>query len=238
MGAVARLFLAHFIADFPLQFDLIFKLKKKSFWGCLLHSLIHVMVILLLFAGSWKDGSFWAYVAILIVVHSAQDRVKIKLWKRPEDDKISYFLLDQFLHYAFIFAVLFFKFSGNAQYGGTLLPPAWLIYYNDPQFINILSAIVLAGWGGCVLLFYLDKSIYKIEQEALNRFERSYGVMERIFVVIFVMQGGFFFLFIPLLFLIRLSGLKQQPLYRGILSIGFSSLVSFLTYTVNLFIRV
>ncbi|MFH1957575.1 MAG: DUF3307 domain-containing protein [bacterium] len=238
MGAVARLFLAHFIADFPLQFDLIFKLKKKSFLGCLLHSLIHVLVIVGLFAGSWKDGSFWAYVVILVAVHSVQDRAKIKLWKRAEDDKITYFLLDQILHYAFIFAALLFKFSGDAQYWGTFLPPGWLIYYNDPQFINILSAIVLSGWGGCVLLFYLDKSIYKIEQEALNRFERSYGVMERIFVVIFVMQGGFFFLFIPFLFLLRLSGLKQQPLYRGILSLGFSSLVGFLTYMINLIIKV
>ncbi|MCD6413277.1 MAG: DUF3307 domain-containing protein [Elusimicrobia bacterium] len=225
MDSVIRLFLAHFIADFPLQFDFIFRLKKKGFWGCFVHSLIHVIVVIFLFLGDLKQFSFWLYVAILLFLHSFQDWGKIKLWKRPEDDKILFFAADQILHYLYIFAALLFPFAKNYSYYGSIFPSDFLMIYNDSGVINTISAAILAGWGGVILLFYLDKSLYGVEPETLNRFERSYGVIERIITVFFIMEGSYFIWFIPVLFLIRLSGLKNQPLYRGIMSLVFASVV-------------
>jgi len=233
VAVIARLLLAHFIADFPLQFDFLFKLKKKSYWGCFLHAVIHASVTVLFFLGCLREPSFWFYIAFLLIVHSFQDWGKIKLWVRPEDDKISYFILDQFLHYAFAFIAMLFPFAGSTAYYGNIIPADWWFYYNNAGFLNIISAAVLAGWGGVVLLFYLDKSVYKIEIEALSRFERSYGVIERILVVIFIIRGGFFYLLIPMLFLLRFSGLRRQPLYRGILSLVFASCIGFLAYFIN-----
>ncbi|MCD6422669.1 MAG: DUF3307 domain-containing protein [Elusimicrobia bacterium] len=236
MNAIVRLFLAHFIADFPLQFDEIFVLKKKSYFGCLLHALIHAFIVVLFFFGNLGDFSFWLYVILLIIVHSLQDWGKVRLWVKPEDDKISYFLLDQFFHYLYIFAVRFFPFSKDVTYYGKLLPADVLIYYNDMGFITTLAGVVLAGWGGSVMLYYLDKSIYRLEVETLNRFERSYGVVERGLVAFFIVKGGIFYVFIPFLFLIRLSGLKNQPLYRGILSLVFASIVGVFTSQVILYL--
>ncbi len=233
MDSLIRLFLAHFIADFPLQFDFIFKLKKKSFWGCFVHSLIHVAVVIFFFLGALKHPSFWLYVFILLWLHSFQDWEKVKLWKRVHDDKIAYFVADQLLHYLFIFAALLFPFTKNYSYYGSFFPSDFLLVYNSTGLINMISAAVLAGWGGVVFLFYLDKSLYGVESEALNRFERSYGVIERILVVFFIARGGFFIWFIPILFLIRLSGLKNQPVYRGILSLVFSSVVGICAFLIN-----
>ncbi|MBU3955778.1 DUF3307 domain-containing protein [bacterium] len=233
MAALARLLLAHAIADFPLQFDGIFAWKKRSYNGCLVHSLIHAAVTVCFFLGSLKSFSFWVYIILLIAVHSVQDYIKVNLWKNPEDDKISYFLIDQLLHVIFICAALLFSFSSSAAYYGSLLPADWLILYNDAAFINVISAAVLAGWGGVVLLYYMDKSVYKVEIDALNRFERSYGVIERALVVILIMKGGLYYLLIPCLFLLRLSGMKKQPLYRGILSLVFSSVIGLGVYMIN-----
>jgi len=233
MAALARFFLAHVVADFPLQFDGVFAWKKRSYAGCLAHSVIHAAMTVLFFLGRLRSYSFWAYIILLIAVHSYQDYTKVNLWKNPEDDKISYFLIDQFLHVAFIFIALLFPFSSDVAYYGRLLPAEWLILYNDTAFLNILSGALLAGWGGVVLLYYMDKSVYKVEIDELNRFERSYGVIERALVVIIVMKSGLWYLLMPCLFLLRLSGMRRQPLYRGIISLVFSSLVGFCVYLVN-----
>ncbi|MCD6310993.1 MAG: DUF3307 domain-containing protein [Elusimicrobia bacterium] len=234
MAALARLFLAHVIADFPLQFDGIFAWKKKSYTGCLAHAVIHALVTTCFFLGSLQLYSFWAYIALLIIVHSVQDWIKVNLWKNPEDDKISYFLIDQILHVGFIFCALLFPFISNGAYYGSLFPPDWLILYNDTAFINVVSAAVLAGWGGVVLLYYLDKSVYKMEVDELSRFERSYGVVERALVVIVIMKGGLYYLLVPCLFLLRLSGVRKQPLYRGIISLIFSFLIGLAAYIINI----
>ncbi|MEA2081830.1 MAG: DUF3307 domain-containing protein [Elusimicrobiota bacterium] len=233
MAALARLFLAHVIADFPLQFDGIFAWKKKNYTGCLVHGIIHAVVTVSFFLGSLKSFSFWSYIILLVAVHSTQDYIKVNLWRKPEDDKISYFLIDQVLHIAFIFCALLFPFSSGTAYYGGLFPVDWLILYNDAAFMNVVSAAVLAGWGGVILLYYLDKSVYKVEIDALNRFERSYGVIERALVVIVIMKGGLYYLLVPCLFLLRLSGMKKQPLYRGILSLVFSSAIGFCVYFIN-----
>jgi len=233
MAALARLFLAHVIADFPLQFDGIFAWKKKNYMGCFAHSIIHAAVTVCFFLGSLKSYSFWAYLILLIIVHSVQDCIKVNLWKNPEDDKISYFLIDQFLHVVFIFCALLFPFAADAAYYGSLIPADWLILYNDTSLINVISGAVLAAWGGVVLLYYLDKSVYKVEIDELSRFERSYGVVERALVVIVIMKGGLYYLLVPCLFLLRLSGMKKQPLYRGILSLVFSSAIGISVYIIN-----
>lgn len=233
MAALVRLFLAHVIADFPLQFDGIFAWKKRSYMGCLTHGVIHAAVTVLFFLGSLSLYSFWGYIILLIVVHSVQDWFKVNLWKNPEDDKISYFLIDQILHVAFILAALLFPFSADAAYYGSLLPAEWLILYNDTAFMNIISGAILAGWGGVVLLYYMDKSVYKVDLGELNRFERSYGVVERALVVIVIMKGGLFYLLVPCLFLLRLSGMRKQPLYRGVISLVFSSVIGLSVHLVN-----
>ncbi len=234
MAALARLFLAHVLADFPLQFDAVFAWKKKSYTGCLAHSLIHAVVTVCFFLGSLKSFSFWSYIILLIAVHSVQDYIKVNLWKNPEDDKISYFLFDQILHVIFICAALLFPFASDAAYYGNLLPTDWLILYNDTALINVISGAVLAGWGGVILLFYLDKSVYKVEIDELSRFERSYGVVERALVVIVIMKGGLYYLLVPCLFLLRLSGMRKQPLYRGILSLVFSFGIGLAVYIINI----
>lgn len=93
-----QLLLAHLIADFPLQFNELFKLKVKSKWGVLLHSAI-VGVVAILFLLPYVF-CIWMWVAIIILIasHFLIDYARVILARKTNLDNLWMFLLDQFCH--------------------------------------------------------------------------------------------------------------------------------------------
>ena len=86
------LLLAHLIADFPLQTDLIFRLKNKNWMGVALHASVHVVVTGLLLPNSF---SAWPLLAALGFLHFLCDWTKLRC---QSNSQASIFLLDQTAH--------------------------------------------------------------------------------------------------------------------------------------------
>src|SRR3989339_719614 len=59
LNILSRIFLAHIIADFPLQFDWIFRMKKKGFLGGVPHASLHVLMIFLFLPDFWQYLLFY-----------------------------------------------------------------------------------------------------------------------------------------------------------------------------------
>jgi hypothetical protein len=92
MDLIATLLLAHLIADFPLQVDWLFRLKKRHWAGVLLHSAMHVAVTAMLLRGPLAQ---WPALIALGAVHYTIDTVKLRLTFRLQSLG---FLLDQLAH--------------------------------------------------------------------------------------------------------------------------------------------
>jgi hypothetical protein len=88
----ATLLLGHLVADFPLQTDHIFRLKKRSSLGVLLHVGIHVGIMAVLLQNPLAQ---WRELLILGVSHFLIDWVKVHSKTRQE---WLGFLLDQAAH--------------------------------------------------------------------------------------------------------------------------------------------
>lgn len=88
----ATLLLGHFIADFPLQTDHIFRLKMRCSLGVLLHVAIHVGIMAVLLQNPLAQ---WRELLVLGVSHFLIDWLKVH-WKTRQE-AVS-FLLDQVAH--------------------------------------------------------------------------------------------------------------------------------------------
>lgn len=132
MEPFATLLLAHLIADFPLQTDLIYRLKNQSIGGLALHAGVHALTTLALVQDGWR---YWLYWLGLFAAHGITDWLKLR-WHPTR--KAPGFLIDQFAHLAVALLLTY------------LLPdirsvlPTWLLY---PALIYALLPLVLMwGW--------------------------------------------------------------------------------------------
>lgn len=96
MEPTATLLLAHLIADFPLQTDLVYRMKNKSVIGLGLHAVVHVAVTILLVRNALV---FWPYWFVLFLAHFLTDWVKLR-WKASR--QAVGFVLDQIAHLVMI----------------------------------------------------------------------------------------------------------------------------------------
>lgn len=96
MATFTVLYLAHLIADFPLQTNRIFELKAQGNRGILLHVGIHLLVAAVLIQNSYR---YWYIFLLLGIMHFAIDWAKLRL---PGRRQAPGFILDQFAHVASI----------------------------------------------------------------------------------------------------------------------------------------
>jgi hypothetical protein len=131
MSAVCRpcclfwyLYLAHLLADYPLQTDGLMRVKDR-WWGRGLHVGVHLAVLLLVLGSSRRV--LWPYVLALSAVHFALDSGKRWLaGLRPQWVAAPYFL-DQGLHLIVILLVVVWI---EVTVPAGLLPPLrlWPVY--------------------------------------------------------------------------------------------------------------
>ncbi|MFH1783850.1 MAG: DUF3307 domain-containing protein [bacterium] len=138
-----RLLLAHVLADFPLQFDSIFRMKTKSIWGIALHSLIFALCAMLLSIPFLHQGLMWWYIVFLSVAHLVTDKAKFWLAEEGWENKKA-FLLDQFIH---IFWIGFISYWGNMALEPSSFGTTWLAKLYDN---NILVIVIII----CILIIY------------------------------------------------------------------------------------
>lgn len=93
MTTFAALYLAHLIADFPLQTNRIYQLKNESNQGILLHVAIHLLVASILIEDA---PAHWPVFLVLGITHFLIDWAKLR---DPFRRQTPGFILDQFAHF-------------------------------------------------------------------------------------------------------------------------------------------
>lgn len=117
MNLLAALLLSHFVGDFPLQPNQIYRLKNEHWLGIALHVVIHVTVTSLLIPAPL---TVWPMLLLLGILHFGIDLVKLRV---PLRSPSLGFLLDQGAHLIVLWALA--QFWSNAS--ASVLPLAVLI---------------------------------------------------------------------------------------------------------------
>ena len=176
-----RLILAHLIGDFVLQPKSWVNEKEKSGLRSpkiYLHSFIHGVLVLLVF---W-NLSYWPLALALAIIHLVIDLGKQHFQK--ENNKSSWFLIDQSLHLVSIFALWFLFFSPNLSLISIFENNLFWVYLTAIVFLTVACGIaiqiILENWTS-----YINFS----KAESLPNAGKYIGILERLLVFTFVVLG-------------------------------------------------
>ena len=170
-----RLLFGHLVADFTLQTNSLNRWKRASPWGMLVHCLVHPLCYVLL---TWRSlgevwltlGSLplpgWACIGLLFAAHFLEDQWRVTtIFKYHAPDNTLYFLWDQAIHAAIIFAVSPIGLSN----GEPLVPEKWPV-------LGCL-AVVLTHMT-TVTTFFLEKDLFHCAYPGFD--EKYLGMAERL----------------------------------------------------------
>ena len=132
MATFLALYLAHLIADFPLQTNRIYRLKTESNQGILLHVAIHLLVASILVEDVLAH---WPVFLVLGTAHFFIDWAKIHY---PTYRQTPGFILDQFAHLLTIILIEIWLPDLS-----TVLP-VWLMWWGI--FLILLPASLVFLW--------------------------------------------------------------------------------------------
>lgn len=154
-----RLLFGHLLADFTFQSDAINAAKRTSLKGMLAHCAAHPLCYAVLafpFLGEiWIDQgvvrlSGWACVLLVFVAHFIEDQWRVfTIFRHRVPDNTLYFLWDQVIHYAVIFAVVPSGLSGFSEL--ELMPEKWPV-------LGCLA--VLVTHAATVLIYFIEKDLW------------------------------------------------------------------------------
>ena len=176
-----KLLLAHLLTDFILQpSGWIISRNKKHFASekLYLHGSITALAAWILIG--WK---YWIVALVILVTHTLIDG-----WKSYQKQNATYFLIDQILHIIVIAACWYFTFIQweNVQ-------QLWGRVNNNSHFWILLTACVFLTTPSGILIGQLTKNWRdKIpDSENLASAGKWIGIVERIIILIFVMQSQY-----------------------------------------------
>lgn len=178
MIVLIKLILAHLIGDFLLQPKGWVKdkeIKKAKSPYLYIHLFIHALIVLLLL---W-DFNYWLFALLLMISHGLIDA--IKLYAQNEHNKTHWFFIDQILHLISILALWVFFFKPEIDIKALLSAPTIWIYTSAVLFLTVVSSIVIRE-----LMSNWSKTLGENNDESLSNAGKYIGMLERIFVFIFV----------------------------------------------------
>lgn len=196
------LILAHLAADFPLQTDLIYRLKRRYLAGQFPHALICFGTMAIAgypLVGHW---SFWCFIALMACVHLAVDYFKLAFLDRmgPRNDLWT-FLLDQAIHVSAIATVFLTPLPRLPELGGGMLARL-----DHAGAITTAIFFLVATFGGVYLIDSARRTFLAVPDgaRAPDAFSKYYGVIER-GVLFALMLGGYWgFALAPVVLFARL----------------------------------
>lgn len=168
MSVFLPLLLTHFLADYPLQWGALIRLKQKRYLGVFLHCLIHLGVMLAVLQGFLHDARMFWGILVVFVTHNAIDQLKVILEKRHPKWRLPLYLLDQAAHVIIV--------TGVALWLGPLTPlgPLAAVYAN-PWVLSYLLVLVLSTYFYDVTHYFL-----KHRQPDGSHYGRNYpGILKR-----------------------------------------------------------
>lgn len=179
-----KLLLAHLIGDFIVQPDSWVRSKEtKTFKSpyLYLHGLIHFVLILLI---TW-DLKMLPYAGLIAVSHIIIDIIKLELQKSY--NKRWFFTVDQLLHLLVLAAVAYYiarpsividPVIGNQ----VLILVTGFIFLLTPS--SVIIKIFLSKWAPAT-----EIKTDKIETQSLQHAGKMIGYLERILILIFILEG-------------------------------------------------
>jgi len=205
------LVLAHFLGDFPLQTDTIYRLKHSRRWGSLIHIGICTFVNMLLTFPYLIYPAYWIVIVLLTFSHIVYDNGKIALTRSGYKDSLGLFLLDQFLHLATIALLTYAFLKLHPQ-----TTPSMPAFLTNTSAIILVSGFTAAVFATSPLVYYLKVWLltgrHPTEGNPIEfpefRF-RLGSYVERFFLTFFAFQGGLFWILIPLVYIPRTLLWKQ-----------------------------
>ncbi len=174
-----KLYLAHLIADFMLQFEELYQLKLKSKLGHLGHVVIHLVISLLLVLPFLSDISIWFAVILITVIHYFQDNIKYALQAKYPQNTFWYFTIDQIVHIAVVALIFLFPAAKSASIPASS-GPAYSFYYGSvPTLTAIL--LILATFGGSYFLHSIRKTFIAGSRplHLITSREMAHAIIER-----------------------------------------------------------
>lgn len=194
------LILAHEIADFPLQFDTIYRLKRTSHWGVLPHILICTAINIIIFAPFLFTAKIWYAILFLSLVHFLLDKSKVSIFSKGTGDNFLNFFIDQLLHIISIWLTALWL-SLNVDLNSFTLPN---FYYHTP-FLIASSVLIFSMFGGTPIVHYANHFWHLKKKSKTPSYpsgkERFPGILERGIATMAIIMGGWIILFAPLAFL-------------------------------------
>jgi len=224
-----RLLLAHFLGDFPLQFNAIYQLKHNGLRGIIPHALIILACCLTLCWPYLNQPIMWCFIIFIAATHLLQDSIKLNY----STIKFGFwaYLLDQLFHYAIIALVFFTNLSKLAPPKNQSSFPVQL-YCND-KLVMYFITLIFATYNGYYLIRTFKSTFLNIAERSGN-FKKWYGMAERGAIVSLVFIGGVNILFIPAVMFFRPLIFKlsknQTELHRDFIS----SMEMLLSWTIAL----
>lgn len=200
-----RLLLAHLLADFTLQFDIVNRLKRKSIYGMILHCTTHLVVSIALiynYLGEvWIDWGFlkitgWWVMLIILVFHFIVDELRIYAMKRLKvKDNTICFLVDQLLHVFVLFMVSpIYNFNG--------------IFFGNEKWIIIIATFVIITHVTTVLIYFVEKDLAEVTFPQFD--EKYFLIFERMVLWGFFFAGGYWWIPFMLAWVFQIFYIKSK----------------------------
>ncbi|MET0394020.1 MAG: DUF3307 domain-containing protein [Chitinophagaceae bacterium] len=178
---LAKLLLSHLLADFVLQPGKWVKDRQERHFSSgylYLHAFIAAAL-----AWVFTGVVYWPVALSIFITHTLIDG-----WKSYRRDEVRYFLIDQALHLFVIFAcwaVTFFNYREVRQ--------LVLQADTDPDIWIMTTAVVFLAWPSGFLIGQLTKKWRRNldNSEALESAGKWIGIIERILILLLVLQGEY-----------------------------------------------
>lgn len=184
-----RLLLAHLLADFTLQFDIVNRMKRKSVWGMLIHCATH-FVVSIVFVWNYLPQTWvkiwnlpvngWWAISLMFVLHFVVDELRIYSMNGMgyRDGTVS-FLADQLLHFYVLFMI-----------SPVVIPP--MDPHMPEKWIGIAAMLVLVTHFTTVLVYFIEKDLFGKGFPAFD--EKYFLIFERVVLWAFFFVGGYWWL--------------------------------------------
>ena len=200
MDLFLKLYLAHLIGDFILQFEELYRLKVRSLWGHFFHVSIHALISLALAFPFLSMPAVWIFIFTVSAIHYFQDIFKYTLQKKQPRYGFVLFVADQIMHALIVASVLFFPFARHTPSGPHL--GGWTALYLEGAWTLFAIGFILVTFGGSYLLHSFRRNYVAGSRpdHFITSREMSYALIERPLVALpFIMPSVPFLWLCPVL---------------------------------------
>jgi len=198
------------IADFPLQFDVIFRWKVKyRYFGVIPHILIHLTAMIICLLPYLQNASVLVAIGMITTVHYFIDIGKIELnklifrTKHNPYKELYYFFLDQIIHFLTIFFACLISLRGI----NVLFPPGfdapWMKHAfsaSSDSIVWLIIVLAFVTYGTPVISYTLSGIVFdprEVEFKGSFR-EEFFSKLYRALIIILMYEPRYsWFVIVP-----------------------------------------